>query len=109
MPQRGADVAVPCPEEHFSKPLALALGGDHDIHAPGTLHFLVSHQELYGHRGVLADDGASFAGDPNLRFLTGIVGVAAVLPIPAEAAGFRCVVAEHAAVERFDGPPVLRP
>ena len=99
--------AIPGPEEHFAQPLALTLGRDHHVHAPGARHLVAFDREAHGHRGVLADDGRAFARDPDLGLAAGVVRVAAVLPLPAQPARVGGVVAEHAPVEGIDRAPVV--
>jgi hypothetical protein len=55
----------------------------------------------------LPDDGRTFVGDPDLRFVSRVVGVAAVLPLPSKTAGFSGVNPEHPPVQRIHCPAVF--
>jgi len=56
----------------------------------------------------VTDDRGTFAGDPDPRLARRVVGVAAVLPVPAQTGGVRCIRPLHAAVEQFDTTTVFR-
>jgi hypothetical protein len=109
--KRGADVAVPRPDEYFAEALALPLGRDHDVHSPRGLHFLALHAQ-----GAPASSRTGpmmlgpLARDPDLGLLARVVGVFGGTAIPS-AAGARLgsVVAEDAPVEGLDGTAVLGP
>jgi hypothetical protein len=100
-------VLIPRAKEQLAETLALPLRGDHDVHAPGSADLAAAHLQPHGHRRILAHDGGAFPRDPDLRAPGRVVGVPAVLPVPAEAAGLGHVVAEDAAIERVDGLPVF--
>src|SRR6185503_14222542 len=105
----GAYVAVPGAEEHVAETLPLPFGRDHDVHAPGRADFLLLDLKADGHSRVLAHDGLALARYPDERSRRRGIRIPAVLPVPPKAVGFRHVVAEDTAVQRFDLLPILGP
>jgi hypothetical protein len=107
--ERGSDVPIPGVEEQLAEALALALGRHHHVHAPRADDVPALDRQRDRHRRVLADDRRPFTGDPDQRIRGRVLRVEAVLPVPAQPAGFGRVRAEHAPVERIDRVAILVP
>ena len=102
-----AAVAIPRAHERFVETLAIAFGRDHRVGAPRAIDFETLQRQADGQRLIVPDDGRTFARDPDARLTGGVVGIAPMLPVPAEARGFGGVGAVRAAVQRVHAATVL--
>src|SRR5688572_21797942 len=93
-------VAIPRAQERFVESLAIALGRDHRVGAPRTVHLESLERQTDGQRLIVPDDCRTFAGDPDARLTGGIVRIPPMLPVPAKARGFSRIGAMHAPVQR---------
>jgi hypothetical protein len=107
--KRCPGVSIPRTHQRFAHTLPIAFGRNERISAPGTLDLDAAERHADGERWIVTNYGRAFAGDPDTRLTCGIVGIAAVLPVPPETAGFGRVRTVRATVQRFDAATVLGP
>src|SRR5690606_19337839 len=95
--------------ESFAKSLPVAFGSHKGVGAPGALYFESLQRDTHGQRRVLADDRRPLARHPDAWLARGVVGVAAVLPVPSKPVGLGRVGAMRAPVQRIDAASVVGP
>ena len=102
-----AAVAIPRAHQRFAEPLTIAFRRDHGVGAPGALDLESLQRDANRQRRIVADDGRPFARDPDIRLAGGVVGIAAMLPVPAEAMRFGRVGALRPSIQRLDAAAVF--
>ena len=102
-----AAVAIPGPGQRLVEPLAVAFGCDERAGAPRALDLEPLQGNADRQRRILADDGRSFARDPDPRLAGAVVGVAAMLPVPSKTVGFSGVRSVRTAIQRIDAAAVV--
>ena len=106
--QHRAAVAIPRAHQRLAEALTIALRRHHGVGTPGPVNLEPFQRYADGKRRVMANDGRAFARHPDLRLAGGVVGIAAMLPVPAQTRGIRRVGALHAAIQQFDTTTIFR-
>jgi hypothetical protein len=107
--ERRAGVAIPRAHERLADALSIAFGRHERVGAPGTFDLDAAKRYAYWKGWIVADDRRPFASDPDAGLTCGVIGIASMLPVPSEPAGFGRVRSVRAAIQRLDAPTVLGP